>query len=282
MIKLTAEAMRAIFPRAPHVVIDAFVAKQGLLTKAGINANRARMAYFFANIEHECGGFTIPNLTENINYTAARMAQVWPNRFQSAEDVQARYGTSPGWQLKAFNDIYGNRMGNRPGTSDGSLYIGRGGPQWTGRDGYAALERLTGLPAVTTPTVASKLDLQPEICTAFWAWKNMNRFADAGDFRGCVKAWNGGTNGMADRQHLMAGNDPIIARLETVESIAQSIPEPKKSTKTAEATGGAIVIGGAATAAASAGWGWAEIGATAFIAAGLVTLAVILFRKLRS
>lgn len=282
MIKMTAESMRAIFPHAPQMVIDAFVAKQGLLTKAGINANRARMAYFFANIEHECGGFTIPNLTENINYTAARMAAVWPNRFDSAEAVQAKYGTGQGWQLKAFNDIYGNRMGNRPGTSDGSLYIGRGGPQWTGRDGYAALERLTGLPAVTTPTVASKLDLQPEICTAFWTWKNMNRFADAGDFRGCVKVWNGGTNGMADREHLMAGNDPILARLETVESIAPSIPEPKKSTKTAEAAGGVIVIGGTTAAAASAGWSWAEIGATAFIAAGLVTLAVVLFRKLRS
>lgn len=281
MIKLTAESMRALFPRAPRAVIDAFVAKQGLLTKAGINASRARMAYFFANIEHECGGFTIPNLTENTNYTATRMAAVWPNRFDSAEAVQAKYGTSPGWQLKAFNDIYGNRMGNRPNTSDGSLYIGRGGPQWTGRDGYAALERLTGLPAVTTPTVASKLDLQPEICTAFWTWKNMNRFADAGDFRGCVKAWNGGTNGMADRLSQMAGNDPIIARLETVESIAPSIPEPKKSTKPAEAAGGVIVIGGTTAAAASAGWSWAEIGATAFIAAGLVTLAVVLFRKLR-
>jgi predicted chitinase len=282
MIKLTAESLRAIFPRAPQAVIDAFVAKQGLLTKAGINANRARMAYFFANIEHECGGFTIPSLTENINYTAARMAAVWPNRFDSAEAVQAKYGTGQGWQLKAFNDIYGNRMGNRPGTSDGSLYIGRGGPQWTGRDGYAALERLTGLPAVTTPTVASKLDLQPEICTAFWTWKNMNRFADAGDFRGCVKAWNGGTNGMADRQHLMAGNDPIIARLESVETIVQHVPEPKKSTKVGEATAVIVGTGGPVVAAASAGWSWAEIGATAFIAAGVVTLAVILFRKLRS
>jgi predicted chitinase len=206
-IKLTNESMRAIFPRAPQAVIDAFVAKQGLLTKAGINATRVRMAYFFANIEHECGGFTIPNLTENIGYTAARMAQVWPNRFPSASSVQAKYGTEAGWQKAAFDDIYGRRMGNRPGTSDGSTYIGRGGPQWTGRDGYAALERLTGLPAVAIPAVASQLDKQPEVCVAFWQWKNLNRFADAGDFVGCVKAWNGGQNGMADRRAQMAGND---------------------------------------------------------------------------
>lgn len=227
MIKLSASDLRAILPRAPQAVIDAFIAKQELLTKAGINATRVRMAYFWANIEHECGGFTIPNLTENINYTASRMAQVWPNRFSSAADVQGRYGTEAGWQKKAFDDIYGNRMGNRPGTSDGSRYIGRGGPQWTGRDGYAALERLTGIPVVSNPEMASQFDKQPEVCAAFWMWKDMNRFADAGNFLGCVKAWNGGTNGLADRQHLMAGNDPIIARLETVSSIASSLPGPK-------------------------------------------------------
>lgn len=225
MIKLSTDALRAIFPRAPQEVIDAFAAKQGLLTKAGINANRSRMAYFFANIEHECGGFTIRNLTENINYSAARMAQVWPNRFRSAAAVQAKYGTAAGWQKKAFDDIYGNRMGNRPGTHDGSTYIGRGGPQWTGRDGYAALERLTGIPAVADPTLASQFDKQPEVCTAFWTWKNLNRFADAGDFIGCVKAWNGGTNGLADRLHLMAGNDPIIKRLESVSVIAPKLPD---------------------------------------------------------
>jgi predicted chitinase len=213
MIKLNAETLRAILPRAPQSVIDAFVAKQGLLTKAGINATRARLSYFFANIEHECAGFTIPRLTENINYTAERMAQVWPNRFVNAAAVRAKYGTSPGWQTKAFDDIYGNRMGNRPGTSDGSLYIGRGGPQWTGRDGYAALERLTGIPVVAKPELASQLDMQPEVCVAFWTWKNLNRYADAGDFLGCVKAWNGGTNGLADRKQLMAANDRIIGKL---------------------------------------------------------------------
>jgi predicted chitinase len=285
MIKLTAESLRAIFPRAPQAVINAFVAKQDLLTRAGINANRARMAYFFANIEHECGGFTIPNLTENINYTASRMAQVWPNRFHGADAVQAKYGTSPGWQKKAFDDIYGSRMGNRPGTSDGSTYIGRGGPQWTGRDGYAALERLTGIPAVSNPSMASQFEMQPEVCTAFWRWKDMNRFADAGNFVGCVKAWNGGTNGMADRQHLMAGNDPIIKRLETVDTIAPSIPDskPTVSTTTKAGTGaGAVVVAGTVVVGVQQGWNWLEIGLAGFVVAGLATAIVLLIKKLRS
>jgi putative chitinase len=32
----------------------------------------------------------------------------------------------------------------------------------------------------------------------------MNRYADAGNFIGCVKAWNGGTNGLAERQSQLA------------------------------------------------------------------------------
>lgn len=204
VIKLTAADWRTLFPRAPQVVIEAFASKQGVLDKAGITASQTRLAYFLANIEHECGGFSIRNLTENINYTVARMAQVWPNRFANAATIQAKYGTGKGWQLRAFDDIYGHRMGNRPGTSDGSTYIGRGGPQWTGRDGYAALERLTGLPVVSNPALACRLDLQPEICAAFWAWKRLNRFADAGDFVGCVRAWNGGANGLADRRAALA------------------------------------------------------------------------------
>jgi putative chitinase len=106
------------------------------------------LAYFFANIHHETAGFTIRDLTENINYTAARMAQVWPNRFKSAAVVRAKYGADEQWQRKAFDDIYGNRMGNRPDTSDGSRYIGRGGPQVTGRDGYAEIGKRIGFDLV--------------------------------------------------------------------------------------------------------------------------------------
>lgn len=222
---LTADALRAIFPRAPQAVLDAFLAKQSVLDRAGVTASANRMAFLFANIEHECGGFTIKNLTENINYTAERMAAVWPNRFNGAAAVRAKYGTLPGWQVFAFNDIYGGRMGNRPGTSDGSRYIGRGGPQITGRDGYAEIGRRIGVDFINNPMSASLPDLQPDIAAAFWDWKGLNQCADVGDFIGCVKRWNGGTNGLADRQALMAGNDPVIRRLTTAATIKNVIEQ---------------------------------------------------------
>src|SRR5687768_4399036 len=150
-VRLTTALLRSVFPKAPDTIIAAFAEKEGVLSTVGVNQTRQRLAYFFANIHHETAGFTIRNLTENINYSAARMAQVWPNRFQNATVVAAKYGTVAGWQRKAFDDIYGNRMGNRPGTKDGSTYIGRGGPQITGRDGYAEIGKRIGHDLVSSP-----------------------------------------------------------------------------------------------------------------------------------
>lgn len=210
-----------MFPLAPEAVISAFASPVGQvqLERVGLLDTRNRLAFALANVEHECNGFTIKNLTENINYSAERMAEVWPNRFSSAAAVRAKYGTASDWQKLAFDDIYGNRMGNRPGTHDGSTYIGRGGPQVTGRDGYAEVGKRAGLDLVNHPELATLPENQPAILAAFWDWKNLNRFADSGDFIGCYKIWNGGTNGAADRKARLEGNDPIIQRLEFVEAI---------------------------------------------------------------
>jgi putative chitinase len=224
-LQIDGKAWRALLPRAPQAVIDAFLAHPAALDAAGITQTRTRFAYWLANIEHECGGFTIKNLTENINYTPERMAEVWPTRYSSAAAVRAKFGSAAGWQSFAMDVIYGGRMGNRPGTRDGSTYIGRGGPQWTGRDGYSACAKLTGLPAVEKPESIAAFEVQPEVCAAFWTWKGLNRFADVGDFVGGVKVWNGGTNGMADRKLLLAGNDPIVAKLAFVTAVMPAIKE---------------------------------------------------------
>jgi predicted chitinase len=265
-IQLTVEAMRKMFPRAPESVIAAFVGKQGVLEKAGVNHTRTRLAYFFANIEHECGGFSIPRLTENTNYTHARVAAVWPNRFGTAAQVMARFGSATGWQLKMLDEVYGGRMGNRPGTRDGSRFIGRGGPQWTGRDGYSELQKRSGLPAVTTPESAAVYEKQPEVCVAFWDWKRLNELADTGNFRGVVKRWNGGYNGMADREAQMRGNDPFLARLSNVDKLKPDVKDlpgkpptalppkevidatTKKERATQKAGAGAAAVGGAGEA----------------------------------
>lgn len=235
-LQLTADSVRKIWPRAPQAVIDAFASPRGqaALDKAGITHTRPRLSVAFSQVEHETNGFTIKDLTENINYRAEGAAKIWPKRFPPVRNgvgdpatVRAKYGTAPGWQLKMFDDVYGNRMGNRPGTHDGSDFIGHGGPQWTGRDGHEALARhlknlVPGLGELTAEqAIAYAIDhkMQPEVLATFWMWKNLNPVVDAGGLKAATKPWNGGYIGMADREARMQGNDPIVARMAIAERL---------------------------------------------------------------
>lgn len=267
-IVLTHEALRQIFPKAPAAVIEAFVAKQSVLDRAGVNHTRKRLTYAFANVEHECSGYT--RLRENINYTPERAAQIWPSRFKSADDCLAKVGSfrgDPEFKIKLIDQVYGGRMGNRPGTHDGSLYIGRGGPQLTGRDCYAAVGKAAGFDLVCSPQLAERAEYQPGCLAGFIDWKGLNAKADVGDFKGYVKLWNGGQIGMADRLHMMAGNDPLINRLESagmtsvlVEDLDGEPPSKAPPKKTIDAvtkkeraarTGGAVAGGSGGAAEAS-------------------------------
>jgi predicted chitinase len=234
MIQLTAEALRAIYPKAPQAVIDSFLspAGQAALDAAGITATRTRLSIALSQAEHETAGFTIPNLTESIAYTPARATQVWPSRFKTVDQVYAKVGSSPAEPLATFrrklmNYVYGARMGNRPGTDDGFDFIGRGAPQITGHDGYAEVGKRAGLPLVDNPALACAPANQAIILAAFWTWKNLNPKADTGGLKATTVPWNGGLIGEADREAKMAGNDPIIARLATADrvmAVAKTLP----------------------------------------------------------
>jgi predicted chitinase len=216
MIQLTAAALRQMYPHAPTAIFADLAAWQRAFDGAGITATRTRLAYCCANMAQETGGFTIPRLTESIAYTAARACQVWPSRFRSPDDVYGKVGSyagDPAFHQKLIDSVYGGRMGNRPGTHDGSRFIGRGAPQVTGRDGYAQVGRRCGLDLENNPELASAPEHQAKIMAAFWTWKNLNAKADAGDFTGLVRAWNGGAVGLAERTRYLARFMPIIKTL---------------------------------------------------------------------
>lgn len=212
-IELTADALRKIFPRAPQPVLDAFLAKQNVLEFAGVNHTRNRLAYAFAQLEHESSGFT--RMREGTHYTPQRAALVFPKYFPTA-DIAAPYTQNP---RLFFNKVYGGRMGNRPGTDDGWEHIGRGGPQITGRDGYHQVAVHSGVDFDSHPDWMERAEYQPDVTAGFIKWKKLNAKADLGDFLGYVKVWNGGTNGLKDRETLLAGNSPYIDRLKTVDAI---------------------------------------------------------------
>jgi predicted chitinase len=217
MIQLTAPALRAMFPRAPSSILEALLAGQGYLDQGGVTATRQRLSFCLANVAHETSGFTIPHLTESIAYSASRACQVWPTRFNSPAHVYAKVGANgardPQLGAKIVDVVYGGRMGNRPGTHDGSRYIGRGALQLTGRAEYREIGRACGLGLEDDPELACVAENQARIIGAYWEARRLSRFADAGDFVGCVRAINGGTIGLAEREKYLARFVPIIKSL---------------------------------------------------------------------
>jgi putative chitinase len=93
--------------------------------------SRFHLAAILAEAFHETGGAMQP-VTENLNYSAKRMAQVWPSRFPTIASAQP-YANNP---QKLANKVYGGRLGNT-GPNDGWVFRGRGLSQITGRANYA-------------------------------------------------------------------------------------------------------------------------------------------------
>ncbi len=83
------------------------------------------LAYMLAT-----GGTTQP-VTEDLNYSAARLTEVWPSRFPTIASAKP-FARNP---RKLANKVYGGRMGNAA-PDDGWLYRGRGLPQITGKENY--------------------------------------------------------------------------------------------------------------------------------------------------
>lgn len=87
------------------------------------------------------------DMEENMNYSAARLLQIFPTHFNHDQAIQ--YAHNP---RQVADHAYGGRMGNAlPPSDDGFNYRGRGLSQVTGKNGYAALAHKSGLDLITHP-----------------------------------------------------------------------------------------------------------------------------------
>lgn len=130
-----------------------------------------RLAAFIAQVGHESAGFRY-------------VREVWGNT-----PAQLRY--------EGRADL-GNKV---PG--DGKRYMGRGLLQVTGRANYRRVsERLSGMGAPDFEQCPLALE-EPQWAALsaadYWLDRQLNRYADAEDWRGLTKRINGGYNGLADR-----------------------------------------------------------------------------------
>lgn len=195
-MQITVDLLRAFAGKKARADIIAGIADHAadVLPRYGITS-ALRLQHFFAQVAHECGGFTIRE--ENMNYSVKRLQEVWPKRFPSAA-AAAPYANNP---EKLGNYTYGSRMGNGPPSSgDGFRYRGRSLAQHTGKDGYRAIEKITGLPLVQNPDLVNDPAHALECAAAYWKWKKLAAPADRDDVVAVTKLWNGGTIGLADRK----------------------------------------------------------------------------------
>ena len=89
-------------------------------------------AHLMAQIDHESAGFSLSR--ENLNYSAKRLAAIWPKRFSAfGEPNELAYKLARNPQAIA-NNVYANRLGNgNESSGDGWKYRGFGGIQLTGK-----------------------------------------------------------------------------------------------------------------------------------------------------
>jgi len=155
-----------------------------------------RAACFIATLYVESGGFH--RLEENLNYSAQRLAEVWPRLFKAPaqakpNDLALKIAHKP---QEIANLVYANRMGNGSEESgDGWKFRGRGFIQLTGRGNYRHYALLLGLPLEQNPDLAAKPEIAAKIAAEFWVRNDLNAAADALDLRTIRKKVNGGREG---------------------------------------------------------------------------------------
>jgi putative chitinase len=170
-------------------------------------------------------------MVENIHYSAPRAAQVWPKRFADGDDVYRKVGSFPGdpdFSIKLIDSVYGNRMGNRPGTHDGSTYIGRGLSQCTGLENYSKLGQKTGLDLIGHPEFLSDPRFALECGVADFVMCGCMAGAAADDVGSVTLRLNGGYIGLAERSAWLTKWKAALADAPTLPTAppAQSIHAP--------------------------------------------------------
>ena len=221
---LTKVQLSSIFPKAVDADIQAFISfGEQALRESGILQGLTRLQYFLAQLGHESNGLT--HREENLNYSATRLMEIWPNRFPTLAIAQ-KYDRDP---EKLANFVYGGRMGNvDPG--DGYKYRGRGYIQLTGRETYREIGKVAGLDLEGSPELAAKPENAIRIACAFWTWKKINPSCDVGDFTAVTKRINGGTNGLTDRLEWLSKVQAVVKVAPASSTSAPVVNQPPVTT----------------------------------------------------
>ena len=168
------------------------------LKKLGVkyNLTTIQLAHFAGQLSHESFDFKITS--ENLNYSAERLLQVFPKYFNDKNVII--YARKP---IKIANRVYANRMGNGDENSgDGYKFRGRGYIQLTGKNNYSAFSKFIGEDCVQNPDLVSQKYALESAIWFFFENKIFTLCKDLSDdsIKKVTKKINGGLNGFSDRK----------------------------------------------------------------------------------
>jgi putative chitinase len=194
---ITLNLLQQVCSKTKKEVLEPYITPLNMICKThGILDNHKRTAAFLAQVAHESGGFNFTR--ENLNYSAKALQSVFRKYFPTEKDALA-YERKP---EQIANRVYANRMGNGDEKSgDGWLYRGRGLIQLTGKDNYSRFAK--SIDKKLEEAIPYLETHEGAVASAAWFWttNKLNTFCDRDDFVGLTRRINGGTNGLADRQH---------------------------------------------------------------------------------
>jgi putative chitinase len=190
-------AMAAVAPHLPDAERLGWAEVLGArLLRGGITVPRC-VAAFLGQCAVESAGFQ--GLEEDLHYSAARLCQVWPNRFptvEAAEVCAMRPET-------LANRVYASRMGNGDEASgDGWRFRGRGLLQVTGRTEYERFARAMGMTLEQAVAHAATPDGAVDSAVWFWTANQLNALANNWSIDLLTRKINGGGAGAAERSRL--------------------------------------------------------------------------------
>lgn len=127
--------------------------------------------------------------SENLNYTAARIKQIWPRLASQANSLASN-------PEALGNAAYGGKYGN--GANEGYKYRGRGFNQLTFKDSYEKYGKLAGYDLVKNPDLLNDVKVAADVMIAFYKHRFDNN-------AGKLKSYN--STGMNDFKSIQDAVD---------------------------------------------------------------------------
>ena len=203
-----ANALRVLWPhgddKVPGLIEGTIATAPAVFAKYAFLSDLI-VCHAMAQFSEECDAGL--EMMENMNYSAARLLQVFPSHFTQSMAIALQHDPR-----QIANRAYGGRMGNHPGTDDGWNFRGQGFSQLTGRDNYAALATKTGLDLLNHSELIHDPQHALECGVADFVMCNCLQYAVKDDLVGVSSMLNVGhyvsdphkINGFSLRQHWLA------------------------------------------------------------------------------